>query len=186
MAKKAQHAVDVLRNKALSDFQRPNLFEVEIIFKEESMKSEKTSELLTYEMIQSISIPSTSIQNTEIKRMGRRIFVPGEINNSPEVNLSVYSDVEGKCKKFFSAWQSAYYNSMNSTSKEHIGKYSESADVRIYTLDSYHRRRTVTACINAWPRMIGELSMSNDTENALSTFSVALVFDYSEFVGGKI
>ena len=179
-----KHAADILKNRGyFSDFQRPNFFEVVMSGFNQSgpamAKNEKVK--LTADMIQGITYPMTLINPIEIKRMGKRLQMPGEATNSQEIQLTLNADVEGEIRRFFSEWQKNFYVKMDSPAFSPEHKFTTSVSVDIYTLDGNHNRRSSTKLFNVWPKMIGEMSFSHTTDNEISTFPVTLAFSYSEY-----
>jgi len=177
------HALDVLKNKLLSDFQRPNFFEIVFDgFDEGTAKLAQREKLeLTSNMINGINYPFTTIAPIEIRRMGKVLRIPGEVSNSQEVQLTMNADVEGELRRFFSEWQKNYYISMDSPEFMHEKKFTTKISMEIFPLDGNHRRRSGTKLFNVWPKMVGEMSFSHSTDNEISTFPVTLAFSYAEY-----
>lgn len=175
-----KHARDVLKNTYLSDFQRPNLFEIDFQIGSTGTAQNSTLSLAT-EMIQSVNLPMTIIGQIEIKRMGKRMYIPGEVINSQEVQVSCYSDIDGSVRAFFLNWMKNYFIRMDNKEVVPEKKFATGNTMTIYTLDGMHRKQTVTTLFDVWPKMVGEMSFSHESDNSLSTFPVAFLFSHAEF-----
>lgn len=170
------------------DFQRPNLFEVEIDINMENVlfkENEDSPYVIAHHLIKDINVPSSSLGTTEIKRMGRRIVLPTEVNFSDDIQIVLLCDIGGKSRVFFQDWQQLYYQHINSPNTSNQGEYITGGGVKIYSLDGLHERTSYTQLYNAFPRLIGEMPFSHDTENTLQIFSVSISFSYAEFVSSE-
>jgi len=188
-----RHAVDVLKHSLMQDLQRPNLFEVLIDTNGKNSDNDSTIMNLTSNLIVSVSFPSTIIGAVTINRMGRKLIIPGDVQNPADLTISVYADVEGRTRSFFDAWQRAYYGSDSKNGTNTGGSISKTVDyanpltyaemgtVTVYALDGNHDRRNRVTMYKVFPRIVGEMQFSHNTENSLTMFSITLAFSYAEY-----
>lgn len=169
---------DLIKNlmDGVKDISRPNYFEVEL-----SSPSIPTfaAYTLTRNLIKSIQVPSTSLGSIEIKRMGKKLVLPGSVDHS-DVNLSVFNDIDGEIRNYFLDWQRVYIKNINE------GKFGELKDiingyVEIYQLDVDHERMQLTILKNAYPRIVGEIEQNHEIEDTLGSFNVTFAYSYSLF-----
>ena len=171
-----RHVVDIMR-EYFKDIQRPNLFEVKMT------DPSGLESILTHNMIRSVQIPSTSFQTTEITRMGQKVEIPGNVDYG-DLSMTFYIDVEGTVLKFFEKWKETYYDVyLNSRQNPSI---FISGKIVVYQLNGMHERKIMTTIMNVFPKMIGDIELSHESEDTLSTVNVSFAYSYlyTSKVGG--
>ncbi len=163
-----RHVVDIMK-EYFKDIQRPNLFEVKMT------EPSGVESILVHNMIQSVQIPSATLQTTEIVRMGQKVEIPGNVDYG-DLSITFYVDVDGTVLEFFQKWKETYYDiSLNLRKNPSVfigGK------LEIYQLDGMHDRKIVTTVNNVFPKSIGDIELGHESEDTLSTVSISFAFSY--------
>lgn len=158
----------------IKDIARPNMFEVE--FKHTELNGNPYLTIVN-EMVRTVEAPSISIGEIIVRRMGRRLILPGTISFSDFI-MSLHNDVEGKIRNFFLQWQKGYYGNLNEgTFTSSVAEYIK-GEVVIYQLDGNHERKVKTVLKKAYPKLLGTVEYSHDQEDALGSFSVGFSYSY--------
>lgn len=171
-----QHIVDLLRNIP-KDIHRPNLFEVEF----SPPKTVSTAnKIIAQNLVKSVNIPRTSIEEMNIRRMGLKISIPAGTQFEVVV-FNIHDDSESKARSFFMDWQRNHFRDIQSGRFNKDLRNMISGSCEIFQLDAEHRRTTKITIKNAWPQIVGELEMSHDTEDSILNFNVTYQFNYIYF-----
>lgn len=171
-----RHIIDVLRTSQLTDFHRPNMFEVDFL---PPLGAVDVSNLfLTQNLVKGITLPSTSVQDMEIRRMGRKLSIP-VATQFDRVSVTLRDDEGGKVRNFFNQWQRNHYGDIESGVFNPNLKHLISGEVHIYQLNSLHERTNKIVVKHAHPSLLGEMELNHDTEDSTSDFSVTILFAYA-------
>lgn len=118
--------------------------------------------------IEEIQLPSVTLQSVEVFREGR--MVPhAEAENTADIQLRVYEDVEQTAMKFFRTWKSKI-RSANGT----FGVLQDYAGmIDLITRDNTGQYKARYTCYNVWPTSIGSYTMTSGS-GGLQTLDVTL------------
>ncbi len=169
-----ERASDLLQ--ALEDIHRPNHFKI-VIERHDDVTPAATKELM-HNIIKTIQIPSTIFGDIIIKRMGRSFKMPGSIDFQ-DVTMTLYDDIKSKARDYFTTWMQEYYVLIDGGTFNDIGNYINN-QIHIHQLDMSWNIMSTTTLYNIYPKMIGELSLSHDSVDVLSEFSVVLAYSHAE------
>ncbi len=161
----------------LKDITRPNLFLV-------SIANVPTGTVPDPLLATKIDIPSVTMGDITIKRMGKQISIPGNSVDWPDVTATFYDDVDGLHRDFFYRWQQMAFPKPAGTSDTIFGGESElnylTSKVLIQQLNGNMLDIGNTTLYKAWPKVIGQISMDYSSEDALNTFDVTFAYSYAE------
>ena len=163
------------------DFARANLYVVQLKIRKDILAGFSflgDSNLVKVQMLaKTANLPNYEISKLEIKRMGEKLFLPAS-QNYGDLQFTMLSDDLHTQRKFFHSWMKhSVYDSDNNT-------YSPVANLKYATIEVYQLDNKFNAVFGAefthvWPTSIGEIQLSQDSENQLVEFPV--VFAYSQY-----
>lgn len=168
-------SIDSLKSK-FRDYAKPNLFKIKI-----NPPSVISGEWNDEEGIlaKAASLPGVDIDNYVLERAGKTINVPsGKIENTP-YSITFLNDVDNSLRVMFHRWQQAViFNWEKST----IGLTKDimDASVMVTQYDGQHKATYSVKLVNAWPKSISEIQLTQESENQIEEFSVDFV--YTELV----
>lgn len=175
------HVVDLLK-QGITDFHRPNMFEVELLPPETTLvRKFNPITTLTANMIKSIKWPGISIEETQIKRMGFTVVIPtGVTFGANKIEMNLRDDEESKLRQFFLNWQRHHYKDLVSGEFEPNIASLIKGRIHIFQLGSFHQRTTKITMFNVWPSEIGDFDLNHESEDAILDFNVQLSYSYSK------
>lgn len=171
----AQHIVDKLINSKLSDFYRPNYFEV-------SINRTTTLDKFVHSLIQSVSLPSITTGSIPIKRMGKTINIAGNSVDYSDVSTTLYDDTSRMTREYFYNWLQEYYGKPDSGTLGNQHTHTTKAIMSIKQLDRAFNEIATTKLYNIFPTSVGELELSHESEDTVATFTVAYNYSYMEYI----
>lgn len=173
-----RHIIDVMLD-GVRDIARPNMFEVEFHTGPNHSQVVEASNLeISQHLVRSLNIPQTNMGDIIIRRMGRRIIMPGSIDFT-DLIISFHNDIRGITRKFLLDWQKNYLSDISGgefkSVKDFIG-----GKVTVYQLDGFHERISKTVCRNAYPKVVGDIDLNHETDDALIAFNGIFTFSFME------
>ena len=177
------HIVDKILHQNLSDFYRPNYFKV-VIERSSGEGKDSKDKVLVEDLIQTVSIPSVTIGAIPIKRMGKTINIPGNVEYS-DITMTIYDDADGTTRGYFHEWQEEYYGKdIDIGLFENIYSFTTGSSVEIQQLDRSFKVIGTTILHYAFPSSIGELELSHESTDAVAMFTVAFNYSFREYKRG--
>lgn len=172
--------IEYLKNH-YRDFARSNLFKVEFILNNEVTKNFSflsTDRTERVEMTaKSVNIPAYDMGRQEIKRMGQRIVLPSTMNTG-ECQMTFISDDNYDQRKFLHSWIKNFsYDYDYNVYRPVMGLVRST--IRIFQLDNQFNIVFGVQLNHAWPTSVGEIQLSQDSENQISEFPTT--FAYSTY-----
>ena len=170
----------------LEDIHRPNHFEVVIkrsyneTIKINHIEARSNTTTFIPYVIKTIQMPSTIFGDITIKRMGRSFKMPGAIDFQ-NVAITMYDDIKSKAREYFTNWMQGYYGV--DVDGGVFGGIKEFIDntIEIKQLNRSWNPISTTTLYNVFPKMVGELSLSHDTADTLSEFSVVVAYSHAQY-----
>lgn len=169
------HLDDFLQS--LKDVSRPNLFYVTI----EGLSSiEQPDSLVAIKA----DLPSSTMGEITIKRMGMKVTWPGNTVDWPDATLTFYDDIDGKNRNFFHDWQKwAYTDYREESDKKFQGqselRYIENTSLTIQQVNGKMSKIGKMILYKVWPKVIGGISLDYSSEDSLNTFDVTFSYSYA-------
>jgi len=171
------NVIDLINNlkDKIDDFARPNLFEVFIETGKNNLEqSESDSLSITHNLIRSINIPQVSISDIIIKRMDRKITLPGSIDYG-DINITLALDDTGFTRRFLTEWHKKYIgNARDGVFGDPINYVS--GTITIYQLNGKQERTNTTRFDNAFLKTIGEIAYNHEAEDQILIYNVIFGF----------
>lgn len=160
----------------LKDITRPNMFLVSI----SNTPTTAPSPLFAIK----IDIPSVGLGEIALKRMGKKIVLPGATIDWPDVTATFYDDVDGLHRDFFLNWQQQAFVQPGATNNSIFQGNTEldylSGVLKIQLLNSRKQDIGSTTLYKVWPKIIGQIQLDYGTEDGLNTFDVIFTYSYAQ------
>ena len=169
--------VDFLKSK-FRDMARPNQFRISI-FPPEVLRLDWDNDLMV--LAKSAAFPSIEISDYEYSRAGKVLHIPTNKVNYGDMNITFYNDIDFSIRTMLQQWQRYALLNWN----ENVGSVPSMALqglVTIFQFDASHRCTYAVQCDNAWPKMIGDISLSHDDTDTAETFNVQFVYTEQEII----
>lgn len=165
-------SIDQFR-KALGSGHRSNQFKVSVALPSAYIKgdAQKTLEFICY----AASVPAQGIGNIEVNFRGLVANYAGDPEKADTWKISCYNPTSFNLRKSFIAWRRAYQAEGTTSGLDEMPMVS--AD--LYLLGKNGNYLYQTTLYNVWPRTIGEIQLSWENQNQLSTFECDLSYDYA-------
>lgn len=178
MAQHPTHIVNLLKNMPKGqDFHRTNMFEVEFTVPKNSKVSKNKYKTLAQNLVKSVNIPRTSVQEMEIRRMGRKISIPAGTMFEVVV-MNIHDDVDSLARGFFIDWQRNYFGDIQSGIFNADLRNVIEGEVKLWQLDSKHKRTTQIILKHAYPQTVQEMELNHDSDDSLLNFNVMFLYSY--------
>jgi hypothetical protein len=181
----ARHITELLQTHGVDDLVRPNFFEVEINRAGNSgarfnavgqgLGGSNASLNLTQDFIQKIGVPSTSLGEIIIKRMGRKVVMPGEVTHGDNLLMSVHSDDTGHTRDFFQQWINDYSRNVVEGRFNEIHGFLQST-IAVYSLNGNLEKRQKFVFRNVYPKLLGDIEFNHETDDQVLVFTVGFGF----------
>lgn len=177
------HIVNRLHDLLTTDILRPNRFFVKF------NRSNSPDLKLLHHSIKSVTLPSVTVTPIEIRRMGRGFKLPGSIAFS-DTTITLYDDAESRLRNYFIEWVQEFIgehddftfnNPANLISKMITENDIIGNDMEIIQMDRKFTEIAKYTLRYCFPSSIGELELSHDTNDTLSTFTVAISYAYFDY-----
>lgn len=164
-------SIDQFR-KSLGSGHRSNQFKVSVTLPTSFVKgdAQKTLEFICY----ASSIPDQALGNIEVNFRGLVANYAGDPEKADIWTVSCYNPTSFNLRKTLVAWKRAYQEEGTTNGTDEIAMTT--AD--IYLLSKTGNYLYQSTLYNVWPRKIGQVELSWETQNQLSTFDVDFSYDY--------
>lgn len=164
-------SIDQFR-KSLGSGHRSNQFKVSVTLPTSFVKgdAQKTLEFICY----ASSIPDQALGNIEVNFRGLVANYAGDPEKADIWTVSCYNPTSFNLRKTLVAWKRAYQEEGTTNGTDEITMTT--AD--IYLLSKTGNYLYQSTLYNVWPRKIGQVELSWETQNQLSTFDVDFSYDY--------
>lgn len=151
---------------------RPNKFRVLISFPNYAGgDTERTSF-----MVRAASMPASQFGEINVPFRGRQIPYPGDRTYEPW-NVTVMNDTDFDVRDALVAWQNGINNAQSNSSDQPIDSWF--ADIVVEQLGL--QEGTILKryrLVGAYPQSVGEIALSNETENEIETFETQFKYLY--------
>lgn len=164
-------SIDQFR-KALGSGHRSNQFKVSVTLPTSYIKGDAQTnlEFICY----ASSIPDQSIGNIEVNFRGLVANYAGDPEKADIWTVSCYNPTSFNLRKSLIAWKRAYQEEGTTNGLDEIPL--STADV--FLLGKNGNYLYQSTLYNLWPRKIGQIELSWENQNQLSTFEVDFSYDY--------
>ena len=155
---------------------RPNLFKASI-----TTKSGPNFPNFEF-MCKASTLPATTIGNVPVPYMGHKYNVPGDLNYSGTMDLTVIVDEGLAIRKQFENWMELirtakanaaskpdYHNLMGTVQLDVFGKKQDDTD------------KFSVKLIHAWPQNIGDIALALDANDQIMEMNVTMQYTYHEY-----
>lgn len=162
-----------------SDVARPNLFKIKIIPPNALKGDWDQGKDGLMALAKSTRIPSITVKDWVYERAGQKLFIPtGEIEHG-EASITFINDSDFTIRTMFTRWiRSALHNwKLN---KGSLPQLALQGQVIIYQYNSELKPTYMIKLINAWPSMISEIELSQESENVAEEFTVGFKYSFQE------
>jgi hypothetical protein len=170
--------VDHLKS-VLIDVARPNLFKIKIVPPDALSGDWDSSKSGLMALAKSAKIPSMTVKEWTYERAGQKLHIPnGEVEHG-DVSITFINDSKFIIRSMFNRWMRL--GLMNY--EYNIGAVPTIAlqgQVVIYQYDYNLNPVYMVKLINAWPSMLSEIDLSQDSENTAEEFTVEFKYSYQE------
>lgn len=166
-------SIDQFR-KALGTGHRSNQFKVSVTLPSAYIKgdAQKTMEFICY----ASTIPEQALGNIPVNFRGLVANYAGDPVQADTWSVSCYNPTSFNLRKSLIAWKRAYQEEGATIGLDDMPMTV--ADV--YLLGKNNNYLYQTTLYNVWPRTIGQIDLSWDNQNQISTFECAFSFDYAK------
>ena len=161
------------------DIARPNLFKVFIAPPDPLMAdwSQANNNLMV--LAKSTKIPSMTVKEYVYQRAGQKIHIPtGEVEHG-EASITFYNDSNFTLRSMFNRWMRLGLHNWEYNMGS-VPLLALSGQVTIYHYDYNLDPVYKVKLMNAWPKSISEIELSQDTENTAEEFTVEFNYSYQE------
>lgn len=124
-------------------------------------------------MCRSTSIPPSDIGVIDVPYAGLSVPVPGDRPGGRTWEIEVMSDKDFKIRSQFEMWQELIRPQELPGGVETLGAVRTGTVDLLATDESILRSYKIVRC---WPSSLGEIALSHESENTISTFTVTLSF----------
>lgn len=134
--------------------------------------------LLSYRgqfLCKAASLPAATIDDTPINYRGRVVHFAGERTFDPWT-VSIYTDNDFSLKNAFEVWSNAINSFPNNTGLLRASDYQ--VDFQVFQLDRNGSFIKGYQFIDAYPTVIGPITLDFDTNNTIEIFDVTFVYNY--------
>lgn len=165
-------SIDQFR-KALGSGHRNNQFKVSVTLPTAYIKgdAQKILEFICY----ASTVPSQELGNIQVNFRGLAANYAGDPVPAEAWTVSCYNPTSFNLRKSLIAWKRAYQEEGTTSGLDEIP--TTSADV--YLLGKNGNYLYQTTLYNVWPRSIGEIQLSWENQNQLSSFDCQFSYDYA-------
>jgi len=171
-----QHIIDVLKD-GVRDISRPNFFEIEL----NRPSGRDTSSLtITQNLIRSVDVPSLAMGDIIIRRIGRKITLPGAIDFAQDLLINIHHDVNGLTRSYIANWQKDYIGKIGVGTHEDVHDFVL-GNVHVYQLDGQHKRVAKYTFRNAYPKTLGSLDLSHENEDQTLNYLTGFAFSMYQY-----
>lgn len=171
---------NILTAAGSTTFVRPYLFLISCNFDGEAVIVDGDS-IEQSVLIQSTTLPSTTIGNIEVPYQGRKINIPGDRAAPADIQMTIIYHKNNNIHKKFHDAMSEIQGSFNTsvTTPDLLNNIMKIGvkDPADPTADEFHTY-TLTGVI---PTSIGAVEVSHETTDALLTFDVTIQYSYHTF-----
>jgi hypothetical protein len=160
---------------------RPNLFQVELT----SPFDADLNSIAPF-MVQSSSIPASTISPIEIPYFGRRIKIAGD-RTFENWSVNVMNDENFKVRHYMERWHNAINSlsqNINLTGTPSPSAYKSTALVKQYGKTNPNTPIRTYKINNIFPLQISGIDLAWAEENAIETFQVTFAYDWFEVLPG--
>lgn len=166
-------SIDQFR-KALGSGHRSNQFKVSVTLPSAYIKgdAQKILEFICY----ASSVPEQALGNIPVNFRGLVANYAGDPVAADTWEVSCYNPTSFNLRKSLIAWKRAYQEEGTTSGLDEIPMTV--ADV--YLLGKNSNYLYQTTLYNVWPRTIGAIDLSWETQNQISTFNCQFSFDYAK------
>lgn len=166
-------SIDQFR-KALGSGHRSNQFKVSVTLPASYIKgdAQKTLEFICY----ASSVPEQALNNIPVNFRGLVANYAGDPVAADTWTVSCYNPTSFNLRKSLIAWKRAYQEEGTTSGLDEI--VTTTADVFLLGKNSNYLYQTTL--YNVWPRSIGAIELSWETQNQISTFECQFSFDYAK------
>lgn len=160
--------------KALGSGHRSNQFKVSVTLPSAYIKgdAQKTLEFICY----ASTIPEQALNNIAVNFRGLVANYAGDPVAADTWSVSCYNPTSFNLRKTLIAWKRAYQEEGTTHGLDNMPMTT--ADVYLLSKNSNYLYQTTL--YNIWPRTIGQIDLSWETQNQISTFECAFSFDYAK------
>ena len=158
--------------KALGSGHRSNQFMISVTLPSIYIKgdAQKNMQFICF----ASSIPEQALGNIQVNYRGLVANYAGDPVPAETWTVSCYNPTSFNLRKSLIAWKRAYQEEGTTHGLDEIVM----ATADIYLLGKNNNYLYQTTLYNVWPRTIGEIALSWDTQNQLSTFDCQFSYDY--------
>jgi len=166
-------SIDQFR-KSLGSGHRSNQFKVSVTLPKAYLKgdAQQTLEFICY----SASVPEQALGNIPVNFRGLVANYAGDPVAADTWEVSCYNPTSFNLRKSLIAWKRAYQEEGTTNGLDEIPMTT--ADV--YLLGKSGKDLYQTTLYNIWPRSIGQIELSWETQNQISTFACQFSYDYAK------
>jgi len=162
-----------------SDLARPNQFKIMIV-PPEPLKSDwdmTNGNLMV--LAKSTKIPSMTVKDYMYQRAGQKLYIPtGEVEHG-DASITFYNDSDFSLRTMFNRWMRLGLHNWEYNIGS-IPKLALDGMVMIYHYDYSLKPVYAVKLMNAWPKHVSEIELSQDTENTAEEFTVEFNYSYQE------
>jgi len=125
--------------------------------------------------IKSATFPSTQINIIPLQRMGRTLWLPGDMEFG-DLQVTFVVDTDYDIYRYFAMWM----NLLNRPDSNIRGSDGNSlrGSATLYQLDGQLEKIFKFQFFHLYPKMIGDMTLDSDSENALTTLTVTFAYSY--------
>lgn len=168
--------VNYLKNQ-FKDLARPNQFKVNINPPSPLKQDWNQQNIDLLVLAKSAKIPSMEIKEVIIQRAGQKLFLPsGEVEHG-EASITFYNDSDYVLRTIFNRWMRLglhnwEYNIMSTPN------LSLDGEVIVYHYDYKLQPIYAVTLVNAWPKNISEIELSQESGDTPEEFTVTFNYSY--------
>ena len=159
---------------------RPNLFEVEIAFPNETQIDNDTKEKSRF-LIKAAALPASNITPIDVNFRGRILKIAGD-RTFDTWTITVINDTDFAIRSAFEKWMNSINRLSDATGTNNPADYQE--DAYVHQLDRDGSTLRTYRFYDVFPTQISQVDLSYETVDTIQEFTVELQVLYYESIKG--
>ena len=159
---------------------RPNLFEVEIAFPNETAIDNDTKEKSRF-MIKAAALPASNITPIDVNFRGRILKIAGD-RTFDTWTVTVLNDVDFSIRSAFEKWMNLINKMEDNTGEQDPAIYQP--DAYVHQLDRDGSTLRTYKFHDAFPTQVSQIDLSYETTDAIEEFTVEFQVQWWEALRG--
>ena len=159
---------------------RPNLFEVEIAFPNETAIDNDTKEKSRF-LIKAAALPASNITPIDVNFRGRILKIAGD-RTFDTWTVTVLNDVDFSIRSAFEKWMNLINKMEDNTGEQDPGVYQP--DAYVHQLDRDGSTLRTYKFHDVFPTQVSQIDLSYETTDAIEEFTVEFQVQWWEALKG--